>query len=211
VQRAVIRRPRPASHGEYIQRGLGLVVAMLMIATLSSVRVALAAGVSRNAAKNAVRQFCQAILARNGFSYWDFEGVTRERMRPLMSKRLLRTLDSVHRCGRDWASHQRPDSTDKPPFVDCCVFSASADWSPTSFVIQESEPLSDGRRRVVVEYRFDSTNEHARWHVAMYVVREGKRYGVDDFEGGLDEPKSERWFVLTEPPGCRSGKWVGGY
>ncbi|HXA15637.1 MAG TPA: hypothetical protein VN380_01500 [Thermoanaerobaculia bacterium] len=95
--------------------------------------------------------------------------------------------------------------------MDCCIFSASAEWLPTSFLIQTSDVLPDGRRRVTIEYRFDSPKEHARWHVAVYIVREDRRYVVDDFEGGLDDPASERWFVSREEPECKQGKWVATY
>jgi hypothetical protein len=174
------------------------------------------AGVARppsvpRAAEEAVLRFGRTVLSPNGFSYWDFEGKVRARMLPLISKRLLTTVDNVRDCGRDWASHQPANSTDKPPFVDCCVFSASADWPPTSFVVQKAESLSDGRYRFTVEYQYDSDREHDRWHVAMYVARENNRYVVDDFEGGLDDPESEHWFVLGEPPQCSSGKWVDRY
>jgi hypothetical protein len=194
-----------------VKMSFGAIILMTAIATIGSERVRPSFRISERAARDTARRFCRAILGENGFSYWDFEGKTRDRMRPLISRRLLLKLDSTRDCARDWASHQPANSTDKPPFVDCCVFSASADWSPTSFVIQKSEPLSDGRRRVTVEYRFDSASEHARWHVALYVTREGVRYVVDDFEGGLDEPRSERWFVLNESRDCRAGKWVAGY
>ena len=62
-----------------------------------------------------------------------------------------------------------------------------------------------------MEYRFDSPYEHARWHVAVYIVKEGRRYVVDDFEGGLDDPEPDRWFVGGEDPHCKRGKWVGSY
>lgn len=160
----------------------------------------------------AVTRFCRAaVIGDHGFSYWEFEGRTRRRVRPLISKRLLRALDDVHDCGRDWASHQPANTTDKPPFVDCCVFSASADWSPTQCVIQSSESLPDGRQRVVVEYQFDSPHEHARWHVALYVARDGEGDVVDDFEGGLDDPPTGHWFALDQPAECKSGKWISGY
>ena len=168
---------------------------------------AIASPVARNEAKAAANRFAQAIVSPGGFSYWQFEGAVRERMKPLLSKRLLASLDDIHSCVRDWARQQPPDSTDKPPGVDCCVFSASADWSPTSFQLQESNVLPDGRRRVTIQYRFDSPYEHARWHVAVYVAREEQRYVIDDFEGGLD-PGDESWLVAQGMPQCKQGKWV---
>jgi hypothetical protein len=167
----------------------------------------LAGAVPGGSIEVAANRFCQTVV-QNGFSHWEFEGQTRERMKPLLSKRLLATLDNIHDCGRDWAAHQPSNSTDKPPFVDCCVFYASNDWHPTSFVLQNSQLLSDGRHRVTVEYRFDSPYEHGLWHVAVYVAEEQGRYVVDDFEGGLDGGETEHWFELVEPPECKSGKWV---
>lgn len=169
---------------------------------------AVSSPVPRKAAESAATKFCQAVVSPGGFSYWGFEGKTRERMKPLLSKRLLAHLDNIHACVRDWARHQPPNSTNKPPGVDCCVFSASADWTPTSFFLRSSDPLPDGRRRVVIEYRFDSPHEHARWHVAVYVVKEDLRYVVDDFEGGLDDQESDRWLVVGDDPRCKDGKWM---
>lgn len=171
---------------------------------------AIATPVPRRQAEAAARGFCQAVVS-GGFSYWEFEGKARQRMKPLLSKRLLARLDNLHACFRDWARHQPPNSTDKPPGVDCCVFSASADWSPTSFSLQKSITLPDGRRRVAIEYRFDSEHEHARWHVAVSIVRDEQSYVVDDFEGGLDDPEADRWFVGAEDPQCKQGKWLGSY
>jgi hypothetical protein len=170
-----------------------------------------AGSVPRARAGEAAKRFGEAVLSPNGFSYWEFKGEVRERMKPLLSKRLLTYLNNVHSCVHDWTAHQPPQSTDKPPGVDCCVFSASADWLPTSFALQESSALPDGRRRVTIEYRFDSPHEHARWHVAVYVIREGNRYVVDDFEGGLDEPPSQRWLTVGEMTDCRDGAWVPPY
>jgi hypothetical protein len=155
--------------------------------------------------------FARAIVNFGGFSYWEFEGVERDRVKGLLSKQLLTAIDNVHDCVHDWARHQPANSTDKPPGVDCCVFSASSDWFPTSFVIQQTSLLSDGRRRVVIEYRYDSPREHGRWRVALYVSSENGRYVVDDFEGDVDEPPSERWFIRSPDRDCKDGKWISGY
>lgn len=168
-----------------------------------------ASPVPRRQAEVAATRFCRAIVSAGGFSYDEFEGRTRRRMQPLLSKRLLASLDNVRECGRDWARHQPPNSTDKPPFIDCCVFSDSAEWLPTSFMLQDSTLQTDGRRRITVEYRYDAPQEHPRWHVALYIVKEGERYVVDDFEGGLD--RSDHWFATLEGPECKEGKWAGPY
>jgi hypothetical protein len=179
----------------------------IAISLLLSAR-AVAGDTSQADAEAAAKRFCKANLGSGGFSYDEFEGATRERIKPLVSKLLLRTLDSVHDCGRDWLRRQPAGSTDKPPFVDCCVFSASADWPPTSFVLKSSRLQSDGRWRTTVEYAYDSSREHARWPVAVYVVKEAGRYVVDDFEGGLGGPEASHWFVLDDIPSCKDGKWV---
>jgi hypothetical protein len=182
------------------------------IQTILLLQVSLvASSVPRRQAEVAATSFCRAIVSSGEFSYYEFGGRIRRRMKPLLSKRLLASLDNVRDCGRDWARHQPSNSTDKPPFVDCCVFSDSADWSPTSFALQNSSLQPDGRRRVTIEYRFDSPYEHPRWHVAVYIVKEDGRYVVDDFEGGLDKPSSDHWFALEEGPQCKHGKWVAPY
>lgn len=167
----------------------------------------MASPVPQSQAEAAANRFGQTIVSDGGFSYWEFEGAARQRMKPLLSKRLLAGLDDIHACVRDWARQQPPNSTDKPPGVDCCVFNASADWFPTSFQLQESTALPDGRRRVTIQYRFDSPYEHAKWLVAVYVTREEQRYVIDDFAGGLD-PGDLPWFVAEGMPECKQGKWV---
>ena len=180
---------------------------LVAVALLST--EAVADSVSREEAEAAATRFGAAIVESGGFSFDQFEGGVRETFQPLLSRKLTAELDNIHNCGRDWASHQPPDSTDKPPFIDCCVFSGSSDWSPNSFAIQNSAPVSDGRRRVVIEYRYDSPSERSRWPVAVYVVGEEGRYVIDDFEGGLGQRDS--WFVTTGSPHCRDGKWITGY
>jgi hypothetical protein len=155
--------------------------------------------------------FANAIVNFGGFSYWEFEGMKRDRVKALLSEQLLIAIDNVHDCVHDWARHQPANSTDKPPGVDCCVFSASADWLPTSFRIQRSALLSDGRRRVTIEYRYDSPREHARWRVAVYVIREKDRYVVGDFEGDVDEPPPKHWFIGSPDHDCKDGKWISQY
>jgi hypothetical protein len=162
-------------------------------------------------AQAAAATFAHAIVKFGGVSYWDFDGMERDRLKGFLSRQLLAAIDNVHDCVRDWARHQPANSTDKPPGVDGCVFSSSADWLPTGFAIQQTSLLPDGRRRVVIEYRYDSHGEHARWHVAVYVSREKDHYVVDDFEGGLDEAPTEHWLIRDPYGGCRDGKWVSGH
>jgi hypothetical protein len=184
----------------------------LILAAAIALCLEVGAGVSsvpQTEAFAVVTRFCREVEIHGGFSYWEFEGTNRQRMKPLLSKRLLARLDNTHACFRDWARHQPLNSTDKPPGVDCCIFSASADWLPDSFAIQESRRLPDGRQRVTVEYGRDSPREPETSHIAVYVTNEGGRYVVDDFEGGFDDPQSDRWFVADDDPNCKEGKWVG--
>lgn len=166
------------------------------------------ARVPERSARAAATRFCEAIVRSGGFSYDEFEGTIRERIRPLISTRLLAAIDNIHECGRDWARRQPPNSTDKPPFVDCCVFSASADWFPNHFALLKSAPAAGGRRRVLVEYRYDSPQEHARWRIALYIALEQGRYVVDDFEVNADDSELEPWFVSSGSSNCKNGRWI---
>lgn len=127
---------------------------------------------------------------------------------PLLTKRLIRDLDNGRDCGKDWGRQQPAGSTDKPPFVDCCLFSASNDWFPSSFEILSSEALPDGRRIVSIQYRYESQQEHGAWQVAVIVAREDGRYLIDDFVGDLDEPFSEPFFLSSGFAECQDGRWI---
>jgi len=169
------------------------------------------AAVTERQAQTVAKRFLNDIMSPHGFSYDAFEGTIRDRLKPLLSKRLLGTLDNVHNCGRDWAAHQPPGSTDKPPFVDCCVFSDSNDWNPTSFALIDSSPMPDGSRRVKVKYCYDSPTEHAQWYVAIYITEENGRFVVDDFEGEADEAGSQPRLLSKVIWPCKAGRWTEAY
>jgi hypothetical protein len=164
--------------------------------------------VPRDAAERAAREFCRLHFESGGFSVWDFSGRTRAEISPLLTERLIRALDNGRDCGRDWSRQQPAGSTDKPPFVDCCLFTASNDWFPSSFEILSSEALPDGRRIVSIQYRYESPQEHGAWQVAVIVAREHGRYLIDDFVGDLDEPFSEPFFLSSGFAECQDGRWM---
>jgi len=65
-----------------------------------------------------VERFCSAYLKQK--EYGLLEGADRRGLAPFLSARLLRQLDDARACQADWYRQQPKDTTDKPPFVDCC-------------------------------------------------------------------------------------------
>jgi len=136
--------------------------------------------------QNLANRFCTAYLKQH--EYGLLEGRDRRVMAPFLSARLLRQLDDARACQRDWYRQQPKGSTDKPPFVDCCLFSSTPDGMPTSYSIGETERLADGRYKIVVNYRRKTKTDDIRWRDALIVKKERGRYVVDDVIYDLERP-----------------------
>jgi hypothetical protein len=150
--------------------------------------------------------FCRVYLSEPGYAL--LEGKNRRQLSPYLSRTFLSNLDKASACERDWIRQQPKGSTDKPPFVDCCLFSSSNDWFPNVYTIEPARPLEDGRYEVPIEYRYRTSTEDHRWRVAVIVKREDGRYVVDDFVGDFDAPPRKPWTLSKDWEGCRDGKWV---
>ena len=147
-----------------------------------------------------VQKFCAAYVKQH--EYGLLEGKDRRTIAPFLTARLLRRLDDAHACQRDWFRHQPKDTTDKPPFVDCCLFSSVPDGMPTSFAVGAAEGMADGRTKVVINF----AREGIHWRDAAIVRKENGRYAIDDFVYDLDRDAA---LLSTSFKECRAGRWVG--
>jgi hypothetical protein len=137
-----------------------------------------------------------------------------------MSKRLIRILDDATACQKDWFRQQPKDTTDKPPFVDCCLFASSPEGMPTSFSLGPISNERDGRTRVAINYEYKEgpgTYQNStiplqtyHWRDALLLVNTGEGYKVDDFLflRGLPEEQPTRLSAIFDR--CRGPRYVGG-
>src|SRR5436190_9823548 len=101
--------------------------------------------------------------------YGLLEGKDRRAMAPFLTSRLLHQLDDASACQRDWRRQQPKGSTDKPPYVDCCLFFGIADGNPTSIRVGAAEALADGRTKVVVNCEQKAGRDDIHWRDAVIV------------------------------------------
>jgi hypothetical protein len=139
-------------------------------------------------------------------AYGLLEGKDRRVMAPFLTARLLRQLDDASACQRDWARQQPKGSTDKPPYVDCCLFFGIADGNPTSIKTGAVEAMPDGRTKVVVDCELKLGADDIRWRDAVIVTMENGRWAVDDFVYDLDRDAALLSKSFTE---CRGKRWIG--
>ena len=159
--------------------------------------------------RSVVAKFCETYLKQTQETGL-LEGDDRRRLAPLLSRRLLRLLDDAAACQQDWSRQQPKGSTDKPPFVDCCLFSSSVDWFPNPFRIGPAKKLPDGRYEITVMYRYKTKVQDHRWRDAFMVKKERGRYVIDDFVGDINAAAPEKPFLLShEFRDCRDGRWGG--
>jgi len=136
-------------------------------------------------------------------TYGLLEGKNREQLKPFLSRRLLKQLDDVVACEKDWERQQPKDSTDKPPYIDCCLFSIP-DGMPTSYHVASVEKQEDGRYKVIVNLKMDAGGDHIAWREAMIVVREGEGFRIDD----AYDPDRDSTTLTLQFTECKDGKWM---
>lgn len=160
------------------------------------------------AARAVVEEFCSRYIKQS--EYGLLEGKDRRALAPLLSKRLLRQVDELASCQKDWYRQQPAGSTDKPPFVDCCLFSSTPDGMPTSYTVGEAKRLADGRYEVPIDYVRKTEADDIRWRDALIVVKErGGKYRIDDvvYDAAAEPPRTP--FLLSQGVReCRGGQWV---
>lgn len=137
------------------------------------------------------------------------DGSAARELEPFLSKRLLRTIAELRACQADWNRQQIKGEINKPPYVDCCLFSGVPDGPPNKFVIGSSEKLADGRMKVVVEFSLETPTENIKWQDAYLLVKEEGRWLIDDLIAHVDDPRSDRVPLTGSYTSCRQGKWVG--
>jgi hypothetical protein len=107
-------------------------------------------------------------------------GSAKRTLDPLLSKRLRRLLDDAAACQADWVRQQPKESTDKPPFVDCCLFAGSPDGMPTSFELGPTKVLPAGEYQIIVAFVRKETADVIKWRDAVIVIEEDDHFAVDD-------------------------------
>jgi hypothetical protein len=137
------------------------------------------------------------------------QGRARRAVYPLLSARLRTLLDDAAACQKDWQRQQPKGSTDKPPFVECCLFSSMPDGMATSFALGPTKVLAGSRYEVAVAFVRKETRDLIKWRDAVIVIKERGRFVVDDVvydvETGPPEGRLSDSF-----DGCRGRRWVGG-
>jgi hypothetical protein len=138
------------------------------------------------------------------------QGNARRALLPSLSKRLRQRLEDAVACQADWVRQQPKGSTDKPPFVDCCLFSGTADGMPTSFALGPTEVLPDGRHQIIVDFVRKETAGVIKWRDAAIVMQEGDRFAIDDVVYDVDPASRDRVRLSEMFQGCRGRRWIGG-
>jgi hypothetical protein len=138
------------------------------------------------------------------------EGRAKRALDPLLSKRVRRLLDDAAACQEDWVRQQPKGSTDKPPFVDCCLFSGSADGMPTSFELGPTKVLPDGRYQTMVDFVRKESADVIKWRDAVIVMKDGDHFAIDDVVFDADTASTDSGQLSHSFQGCRGRHWVGG-
>lgn len=141
-------------------------------------------------------------------------------LRPVLSKRLRQQLDDAVACQADWTRQQPKGSTNKPPFVECCLFSDTADGMPTSFTLGPTEVLRDGRYQIAVDFVHKETAATygdpkrplgvIKWRDAAIVTKEDDHFAIDDVVYDVDTASRGDGRLSKSFQGCRGRRWVGG-
>jgi hypothetical protein len=144
-------------------------------------------------------------------------------LRRFMTAHLVKILEDAIACQKDWDRQQPKGSTDKPPFVDCCVFASNPEGIPTAFSLGPITLEPDARYRVMVNYEYKDPPgtysdpkiplEKWSWRDALLVAKTRRGYRVDDFVFFGDRPDEQRAMSPTllsaTFSGCRGDHWVG--
>jgi hypothetical protein len=140
-------------------------------------------------------------------------------LRRFLSPRLIKVLDDAAACQTDWVRQQPKNSTDKPPFVDCCLFASNPDGIPTSFSLGPIQRENDGRYLVTINYEYKEGPgtyldpaiklQTYTWKDALLVVKTKDGYKIDDFlflKNSKGKPPPRLSASFKE---CRGTRWVG--
>jgi len=163
-----------------------------------------------SAAQTFVARF-YTVCIKEDWSSLTLEGRAQPGLRPFLSQRLWRHLDDAAACQADWVRQQPKGSTDKPPFVDCCLFSSVPDGMPTSFVVGRTKVLPDGRYQMTVDFVRKETRDRIKWRDAVIVMKEGDHFAIDDVVYDVDAAPGRQGRLSGGFQGCRDRRWIGGH
>ncbi len=138
------------------------------------------------------------------------EGNAQRVLRPLLSKRLRRQLDDAVACQADWVRQQPKGTTDKPPFVDCCLFASDLDGMPTSFKLGPTKVLRDGGYQITVDFVRKERADLIKGRNAVVVIKEDGRFAVDDLVYEPDTASTDTGRLSNSFQECRGRRWIGG-
>jgi hypothetical protein len=156
-----------------------------------------------------IRSFYREVVARRPHGIP--EGRDMKILAPYLSKALLRRIDVVSACYRDWL-RQNPDSNLKAPFglfEDGLFSGANERASPTQFQIERTQPEKDGSFVVYLRLTLQEPPPEV-WRVAAVVQRENGHFVVDDVIYLKDENRLiESRLSEDLSAGCDGPRWVG--
>ena len=132
---------------------------------------------------------------------------------PYFGKSLLREIGLARSCQSDWARQTKGQMV-KEPFAwgEYGFFSGDEELSePSSFQISRTESNQDGSFRVYVRLSENAPNEKPwSWEVAVLVVKENKRFVIDDVIYLKEEAVgTENRLSEKLKRGCDGPHWVG--
>jgi hypothetical protein len=139
-------------------------------------------------------------------------GADLKALAPYLSEGLFRRLDLALSCECDYSrQHQDPDEKPEIEWLELGLFSGANEKAlPAAFHLERTQPEKDGSFRVYVRLTYGKLESAPDWHVAVFVVREGGHFVVDDVvflkEDVQDvEPPLSKLLTL----GCDGSRWVG--
>ena len=142
-------------------------------------------------------------------------------IRPFLSKRLTKQLQTAQACEEDYFKHHpTEDSASKPVWLKSGIFSGEGERAvPTNSFAYTTAPQKDGAFPVSVEltYRPDPMGALVRfWTAEAKVVAEDGRFVVDDvriFDSDSADPRESSTgpsHQLSESfAGCDGPRWIG--
>lgn len=187
-------------------KGLACIGSTMTLWLLLFISLAQSAG---SAAQTFVARF-YAVCIKEDWSSLTLEGRAQPAMRPFLSQRLWHHLDDAAACQADWVRQQPKGSTDKPPFVDCCLFSSIPDGMPTSFAVGRTKVLADGRYQITIDFVRKETTDRFKWRDAVIVIKEGDHFTIDDVVYDVDAEAGKQGRLSAYFQGCRDRRWIGG-
>lgn len=185
-----------------------------------AVDFAVVVGIKATAPEAAVREFYRRIVVIKPLGIPT--GNDKKALWPLMSERLVRTLDTAEACERDYFRQHAPNDKSKPEFgwLEDGLFSGGNEKAlPAEVIIIETQAFAPRRFRVFVQFTYRETfdtygkppdpKDHFSWPGEVMVDCSTGHCLIDDFlprDGDTKQPLP----ALSESfPGCRGAHWVG--